>query len=110
MTLARSGPTVTGNPPGVARTMFQINANRLAVVLAVVALLGWAAPAWPSGPEKATPLLRSARSGTWSSSTTWEGGKVPTSGARVQIKASHRVVYDVKSDHVIRSIHIAGEL
>jgi hypothetical protein len=56
------------------------------------------------------PLIRTAQSGNWSDAATWEGGKLPTAGQRVQIRASHRVVYDVNSDAVIRSIHVAGTL
>ena len=55
-------------------------------------------------------LIRSAGSGPWSAPTTWEGGAVPTAGARVQVRAGHTVRYDVASDAVIRSIHVAGTL
>ncbi len=64
----------------------------------------------PALAKKPSPVLRSARSGRWSAATTWEGGKVPAVGARVQIRTGHRVEYDVKSDGVIRSIHVAGTL
>jgi hypothetical protein len=62
--------------------------------------------------EKAagTGLTRSARSGPWSAPATWEGGKVPGAGARVQVRAGHTVTYDLNSDRVIRSIHVAGTL
>jgi hypothetical protein len=50
------------------------------------------------------------RSGPWSAFATWEGGKVPAAGARVQVRAGHTVVYDVKSDRPIRSLHVAGTL
>src|SRR5215469_8153239 len=59
-----------------------------------------------AGPE----LVRSAGSGPWSAPRTWEGGKVPGAGARVQVRAGHTVTYDVKSDAVIRSVHVAGTL
>jgi hypothetical protein len=55
-------------------------------------------------------LLRSARSGPWSAAATWEGGKVPAAGARVQVRPSHTVIYDVQSEQAIRSIHVAGRL
>ena len=55
-------------------------------------------------------LIRTARSGPWSSETTWEGGKIPGSAARVQIREGHTVTYDISSDQVIRSIHVAGTL
>ena len=56
------------------------------------------------------PLLRSEASGAWSAPATWEGGKVPQAGARVQVRTGHAVTYDVNSDQVIRSIHVAGTL
>src|SRR5262249_12648852 len=56
------------------------------------------------------PLIRSARSGPWSAPATWEGARTPTAGARVQVRAGHTVVYDVRSDALIRSVHVAGTL
>jgi hypothetical protein len=55
-------------------------------------------------------LLRSARSGSWFAQATWEGGKVPTSGDRVQIRPGHTVLYDGKSDKKIWMVHVAGKL
>ncbi|HZV06896.1 MAG TPA: G8 domain-containing protein [Gemmataceae bacterium] len=55
-------------------------------------------------------LIRSVQSGPWSSPDTWEDKKVPDTGARVQVRAGHTVTYDVSSDRIIRSIHIAGTL
>src|ERR1043165_1512667 len=62
------------------------------------------------GKEPVSIMVRSARSGAWSAPGTWEKGKVPTAGARVQIRTGHTVIYDLKSDQVIRSIHVAGIL
>lgn len=59
---------------------------------------------------KPTNLIRTAKSGAWSAASTWEGGKVPAAGSRVQIREGHIVIYDVKSDAVIRFIHVAGTL
>jgi hypothetical protein len=56
------------------------------------------------------PLIRTAQSGNWSAAATWEGSKLPAAGQRVQIRSPHQVVYDVNSDAVIRSIHVAGIL
>ena len=62
-------------------------------------------------PDPASPgLIRSAGSGPWSAPSTWEGGATPGTGARVQILTGHTVRYDVASDAVIRSIHVAGTL
>jgi hypothetical protein len=61
---------------------------------------GKEAPAW----------IRSARSGPWSEAATWEGGKVPPAGARVQVRAGHAVTYDLNSDRAVRTIHVAGRL
>jgi hypothetical protein len=57
-------------------------------------------------------LIRSTRSGPWSAPSTWEGGKIPGDGAKVQILTGHVVTYDVqdKVAAAIRSIHIAGIL
>jgi uncharacterized protein (TIGR03067 family) len=77
----------------------------IALVL-MLAACGALLCAEPGGP----PLVRSARSGAWSSPDTWEGGKVPGAGARVQVRAGHTVTYDLSSDRVIRSIHVAGTL
>jgi hypothetical protein len=55
-------------------------------------------------------LIRSVCSGAWSSPATWEGGKVPSAGARVQVRAGHTVTYDVNSAAAIRFLHIAGIL
>jgi hypothetical protein len=75
----------------------------IAVVVTLVGLsrVGLAADA---------PAIRSAKSGVWSAADTWEGGKPPAAGARVLVRAGHRVVYDIKSDQAIRSVHIAGVL
>jgi hypothetical protein len=59
-----------------------------------------------SGPN----LIRSAKTGLWSSPATWEGKKVPSAGARVQIRQGHTVTYDVKSNEPIRLVHVAGTL
>ncbi|MFO0967457.1 MAG: G8 domain-containing protein [Gemmataceae bacterium] len=55
-------------------------------------------------------VIRSARSGPWSDAKTWESGKVPGAGARVDIRPGHTVTYDVASDEVIRGISVAGTL
>src|SRR5262245_38113288 len=59
-------------------------------------------------PGSGTPLVRSAQSGPWSAPATWEGGKIPAPGCRVQVRQGHTVTYDLNSDRVIRSIHVAG--
>jgi len=60
--------------------------------------------------DSSVPIIRSAHSGSWSDGGTWEGGKTPGSGARVLVRAGHRVVYDVASDTPIRGINVAGTL
>jgi hypothetical protein len=54
--------------------------------------------------------VRSTRSGAWSSPATWEGRRIPRSGDRVQVRAGHRVTYDLHSDQAIRMLHVAGLL
>jgi hypothetical protein len=95
--------------------MFLIKRRYVAVILAVGVALGvgravlrQAAAAGPA--EAAPPVVRSARSGPWSAPATWEKGQRPTAGARVQIRPGHTVTYDLKSEQVIRSIHVAGTL
>jgi hypothetical protein len=81
--------------------------------LLVAALLTGLAivPVVPAGTPKTKILLvRSATSGRWSQKTTWEGGKIPAAGDKVQIRAGHSVTYDLKSAAVIRSVHIGGTL
>jgi hypothetical protein len=78
--------------------------------LLVAAAVAAAVPPFASAAEPPPPLTRSAKSGPWSAADTWEGGKVPAAGARVQVRTGHTVVYDVKADAVIRSVHAAGTL
>ncbi len=67
-------------------------------------------PALLRADSPAQPRLRSTRSGPWSAPATWEGGRVPNAGDRVQVRAGHTIVYDVRSDRVLRSLHVAGTL
>jgi len=61
-------------------------------------------------PKDGPAWIRSAKSGMWSLPATWEGGKVPAAGARVQVRAGHSLTYDRNSDQAVRSIHVAGTL
>ena len=54
--------------------------------------------------------IRSAKSGPWSAGSTWEGGRVPTAGAKVLVRPGHTVVYDVQSDQALRSVFLGGVL
>jgi hypothetical protein len=54
--------------------------------------------------------VSSASSGRWSAPATWEGGRVPLTGDTVKIREGHTVVYDMNSDRIVRSVHIAGTL
>ena len=56
------------------------------------------------------PLIRSVHNGRWSDATSWEEGRIPGQGDRVQIRTGHVVVYDIVGDTTIRSIHVAGTL
>src|SRR5688572_31885860 len=88
--------------------------KRRIMMAAAFAIWPASALAQPAKPE--TALIRSVRSGLWSETSTWEGGRVPAAGARVQIRSGHEVVYDLvpkvaaRTDRVIRSIHVAGAL
>jgi hypothetical protein len=95
--VARFGPTTTTR----ARRLSDSLRGNHPVSPAALALSGllWMAipgsardPAWAreypeSARRKPTPgLIRSARSGPWSAAATWEGGKIPGSDARVQVR------------------------
>jgi hypothetical protein len=79
----------------------------------LVVVLGAAAQGGgPFAGKPAADLIRSAQTGAWSAPATWEGGKVPAAGARIQIRTGHVVTYDLsdKTAPAIRSIHVAGTL
>jgi len=63
----------------------------------------------PPLPETIT-RIRSARSGVWSSPTTWVGLRVPGAGDFVEISSGHQVTYDAHSDRPVRMVHILGTL
>lgn len=56
------------------------------------------------------PVVPSAQSGLWSAAATWVGGRPPTAGAKVQIRAGHTVVYDLAMSPPIRAVFVAGTL
>src|SRR5919197_1035056 len=76
----------------------------LRLVLCALALVS------PLYAQEKVVLVRTARSGAWSAPATWEGGKVPAAGVKVQVRSGHDVVYDVNATEVIRSLHIGGTL
>src|SRR5258708_7770587 len=65
------------------------------LAFAAVGTVECASFAADDAPKVPAPLIRSAGSGLWSEAGTWEGGKVPDKGARVQVRTGHRVVYDL---------------
>jgi hypothetical protein len=83
---------------------------KLSAIVVSLAILWLVPETISSGQDANGKIIRSARNGNWSAGATWEGGKVPPAGSRVQIRTGHRVVYDVKSDRAIRSLHVAGTL
>jgi hypothetical protein len=84
---------------------------KLSMSSCLLALAVLAIPAVAAEPApKADGLIRSAKSGSWSAADTWQGGKVPGAGAKVQVRTGHTVVYDAKSEQAIRFIHVAGTL
>lgn len=78
------------------------------LMLALIVLLATAP--LPAAEPPMAALIRSAQSGRWSAAATWEGGRVPGKGSRVQVRQGHAVIYDVASDDTLRSIHVAGTL
>lgn len=106
---------------GALQTMWITKTRFALAMLLTVGLLGtgfgWFSlqaladkPADDAKPQAAPVLIRSAQSGPWSVPATWEGGKVPPAGAKVQVREGHTVVYDLKSDQAIRSLHLGGIL
>jgi uncharacterized protein (TIGR03067 family) len=80
------------------------------IVLGFACAVAGASGGEPKAVGRARGMIRSAGSGPWSAASTWEGGKVPGAGERVQVRTGHTVTYDLASDRPIRSIHVAGTL
>ncbi len=57
-----------------------------------------------------SPTILSARSGDWSSSSTWDLNRVPQAGDIVGIQTTHTVIYDVDSTAAIEAVGVAGTL
>jgi RNA polymerase sigma factor (sigma-70 family) len=108
-------PGVAALTEGVLRTMLltklKIGTAVLFLAMTVSAgMLGAFSAAEATAPGKFSGLIRSGKSGPWSAPATWEGGKVPGAGARVQIRQGHTVTYDVAARAAVRSIHVGGTL
>jgi hypothetical protein len=87
--------------------------SRVLLVGFIAAMLGGSSyqPVIGQTKEKDAPKwIRSAQSGPWSASATWEGGRVPPASSRVQVRTGHTVTYDLNSHQAIRAIHVAGTL
>ena len=69
--------------------------KRIVVILIgvswVLTTKSWSDEAKRASPRADGALIRSARSGPWSESKTWENGRVPDAGARVQVRTGHTV-------------------
>src|SRR5436305_14153889 len=66
---------------------------------------------WTGGVSAAADeIIRSVNSGPWSAAATWDGGQVPSAGARVLIRPGHVVTYDVDSNAAIRAVQVGGTL
>jgi len=50
------------------------------------------------------------KSGAWSDSSTWEGGRIPGNNAKVLIKTGVEVVYDLESNARLKTVRIDGTL
>ncbi len=88
--------------PAIAECLRRISFSVLTIAVFGAAL--------PTGAADEAPLIRSAHSGSWSAPETWEGGKIPGAGARVQVRQGHVVVYDRVSTEAVRAVYIAGVL
>ncbi len=78
--------------------------------LVVVLILLLLVDSWSVRADEPVPLIRSTRGGRWSNPATWESGRIPGPGARVQVQSGHVVIFDVETKNPIRSIHVAGTL
>lgn len=83
--------------------------RQLTLIALLVSLAAISARSWAEGGHVHF-TCRSARSGNWSDPATWSSKRVPKAGDFVQVRAGHRVKYDVHSDQVIRMVHVAGTL
>src|SRR5262245_54728044 len=54
--------------------------------------------------------LRSVKDGNWSDPKTWSPERVPAAGDRVLVARGTRVLYDLKSEAVLRLVQIVGTL
>ncbi|HMC63659.1 MAG TPA: G8 domain-containing protein [Gemmataceae bacterium] len=91
--------------------MFATTLRTSAALILLVGLAGMPSKSSSAAERKTSPaIFRSAQSGLWTAPATWQGGRVPAAGARVQVRQGHTVVYDVTSNQAIRSIHVAGSL
>jgi len=102
---------------GALRLMLWGQVKQTALVGGVLLVLAVGAGVWAfqavagAKPDPELPALtRSAQSGPWSAAATWEGGRVPAAGSRVQVRTGHTIVYDLNQERLIRSIHVAGLL
>jgi len=66
--------------------------------------------AWTLALPASAATVKSAGSGNWSDRKTWDGGQLPAAGDTVLVREGHTVVYDVKSDAVLRAVFIVGTL
>lgn len=93
-----------------ARHVLGTRCLAMATCLAVGGLLSHAVADHEHHHGTTAGVIASTRSGPWSAATTWEGGKVPATGAKVLIRSAHAVTYDLESDAVIRAINVSGTL
>ncbi len=109
---ARELPSAPAVAKGLGRARARVASRAMNVPMAAAAAVMVGMLALFLGPANpaAQDLIRSAKSGAWSDGATWEGGKVPGAGSRVQVRAGHAVVYDQVSDQAIRLLHVAGKL
>src|SRR5262245_43598505 len=82
----------------------------LALIAGGVGVFPSSSVAEEPGKDSAPPIVRTAKSGAWSTPATWEGGKIPSGNVRVLVREGHRVVYDLQATKPIRSLTISGIL
>lgn len=69
----------------------------------VLMCVAWVAHAEPT-------LIRSAKSGPWEATDTWQGGKLPAAGNKVLIATGHHVTLGSQIEAPLRMVSVSGTL
>jgi hypothetical protein len=96
--------------------MHRQSTELLGTLIACLLMTMFQAFSWAAAPQPqqtqadSKGFVQSVRNGPWSEPATWKPARVPQAGDTVLISPGTLVVYDIKSDELIREIHVAGVL